>query len=62
MQMQITIQIKSVKKAVNCGPKLNPKAIIKKAYTAAICPFTLELLTPLTAKSPNGAKELMKKR
>ena len=29
-------KIKSVKNAVNCGPKLNPKAIIRKACMAAV--------------------------
>lgn len=54
--------MKSVKKAVMWGPRLNPNAIIKKACTAAICPLTSLLDIPLTANKPKGAKELIKNK
>ena len=57
-----SINIKSVKKAVVGGPRVNPNSIIKKAWIAAICPFTLPLLTPLIANRPRGANELINKR
>ena len=57
-----SMRTKSVKNAVICGPRLKPKAIIRKACTAAIWPFTSLPEIPLIASKPIGAKELIKNR